>query len=277
MKKLFAILFACVCFTAQAQLETPAASSAGSVSSRLGLTDIKIDYSRPKLKGRKIFGEGSAYLQPYGQIWRTGANSGTKISFSDDIKVEGTNVPKGTYLLFTWPGASEWTVALYSDLSIGGNTSKYDKSKEVANFKVKSEKLAETIQTLTFQIGDISDDNTSAKVQLAWENTSVKFSVVTDYDSKVMESIEDNLAASARYYYDNKKDLKQALTWLNQYLADPKNADEYFTLTLKANIQKGLGDKAGATATAQKSLDEAKKAGNDFYVKLNDDLIKSLK
>src|SRR5271154_3333483 len=148
MKNILAIVLACLCGVVNAQIETPRVSSAGSVSSTIGLTDVKIDYFRPKMKGRKIFGEGSDVLLPNGKIWRTGANSGTKITFSDDVKVEGIPVPKGEYLIFTWPGASEWTVSLYKDLTIGGNTDKYDKTKEQASFKVKSEKLAEKIETL---------------------------------------------------------------------------------------------------------------------------------
>src|SRR4051812_32097198 len=115
-KTLLIAAMAIITFFAEAQVQTPAASPAGSVSTTVGLTDIKIDYSRPRIKGRKIFGDG-AVLLPYGTIWRTGANSGTKITFSDDVKVEGIAVPKGQYLIFSWPGATEWTVSLYKDLS----------------------------------------------------------------------------------------------------------------------------------------------------------------
>ena len=111
MKKTLLIVVMAVMFmVSEAQIQTPAASPAGSVSSTIGLTEVKIDYFRPRLKGRKIFGEKDV-MYPYGTIWRTGANNGTKISFSDDVKVEGIDVPKGEYLIFTWPGANEWTVS----------------------------------------------------------------------------------------------------------------------------------------------------------------------
>lgn len=284
MKNLLTILLTALTVVATAQIQTPQNSSAGSVSSVVGLTDLKIDYSRPKMKGRKIFGEGSTFLLPYGKIWRTGANDGTKITFSDDVKVEGIAVPKGTYLIFTWPGAAEWSVSLYKDLELGGNTDKYDAKSEQARFTVKADKLAEKVETLTLAIGDISEDNTTGKVQIAWENTSVKFTVVVGFDSKVMKAIEtntkvnpDNLITSARYYFDNKKDLKQALAWVDQYFANGQNANEFWNINFKAQLQKALGDKAGAMASAQKSLDLAKKATNDFYTKQNEDLIKSLK
>lgn len=287
MKRILTLLFAASSTLAVAQIQTPAASSAGTVSSVIGLTDVKIEYSRPKAKGRKIFGEGADFLVPFGKTepWRTGANSGTKITFGDDVKVEGNAVPKGEYLIFSWPGAAEWTISLYKDLTIGGNTAGYDATKEQVRFKVKSEKLTEKVETFTIGISDIADDNTSGKVQIAWENTSVKFTVAAEYDAKVMKAIEantkvnpSNLIAAARYYFDTKKDLNQALKWADEYLAVGKNSEQFWNVHFKAQVQKALGDKKGALATAQQSLDLAKKAPSDFgYIKLNEDLIKSLK
>jgi hypothetical protein len=287
MKKILstALLMTALIWIAEAQIQTPAPSSAGSVSSVVGLTDVTIDYSRPKAKGRKIFGAGSDFLVPYGQIWRTGANNGTKITFSEDVEVEGTKVTKGSYLIFTWPGASEWTISLYSDVSLGGNTGGYDAAKETAKFTVKSEKLGVKVETFTMAIGDISEDNTTAKVQIAWENTSAKFTVNVDYDAVVMKAIEantkvnpGNLIAAAQYYYNTNKDLAQALKWTNEYLAAGNNSTQFWNVHFKAQLQKALGDKKGAEATAKQSIEIAKKAENDFgYIKLNEDLIKSLK
>jgi hypothetical protein len=282
-KSLMIIVMALICFFTEAQVQTPAASPAGSVSTTVGLTDIKIDYFRPRMKGRKIFGEASNHvLVPNGSIWRTGANSGTKITFSDTVKVEGIAVPKGEYLLFTWPGASEWTIALYKDVTLGGNTGGYDKNKEAANFKVKPEKLTEKVETLTINIGDISDDSKSAKVQIAWENTSVKFTVSADYDAKVMKSIEtfttvnpNNYFQAAVYYLENGKDMKQALEWINK--AADANPNAFWIQYQKARIQKALGDKSGAVASANASLENAKKANNRDYQMMNEELIKSLK
>jgi hypothetical protein len=163
MKKTLLIAAMALMFVvSDAQIQTPAASPAGSVSSTIGLTDVKIDYFRPRLKGRKIFGEKDV-MYPHGTIWRTGANSGTKISFSDDVKVENIDVPKGEYLIFTWPGANEWTISLYKDLSLGGNTQEYDASKEAAKFKVKTKKLAEKVETFTISIDDIAADNKTGR------------------------------------------------------------------------------------------------------------------
>jgi hypothetical protein len=196
--------------------------------------------------------------------------------------VEGISVPKGEYLILTWPGATEWTISLYKDVSLGGNTGGYDASKDAAKFKVKAGKVTEKVETLTFSIGDISDDSKSAKVQIAWENTSVKFTIGADYDEKVMASIKENTTVSpnnyfqaAVYYLETGKDLKQALEWVNK-AAEGMNSPFWVTHQ-KAKIQKGLGDKTGALATANVSLEAAKKANNRDYQMMNEDLIKSLK
>ena len=266
----------------EAQVRTPAASPAGSVSTTVGLTDVKIDYFRPRAKGRAIFGSAATVLVPYGKIWRTGANNGAKISFSTDVKVEGIAVPKGEYLVLTWPGATEWTIALNKNVEMGGDLDKYDAAQDAAKFKVKPEKLTEKVETLTFNIGDISDDSKGAKVQLAWENTSVKFTISADYDAAVMASIEKNTTVdpynyfqAAVYYLENGKDLKQALEWVNK--AADGMSSPFWVLHQKAKIQKALGDKQGAIATATASLDSAKKANNRDYQMMNEDLIKSLK
>jgi hypothetical protein len=282
MKKALLIVLMAMGMLANAQVQTPQPSPAGSVSTVVGLTDVKVDYFRPSAKGRKIFGEGAA-LVPYGSIWRTGANSGTKITFSDDVTVEGIAIPKGEYLILTWPGASEWTVSLYKDVSLGGNTDGYDKSKDAANFKVKAQRLADPVETLTINIGDIAADNKSAKVQIAWENTSVKFTIGVDYDAKVMKSIEaatkvspNNYFNAAVYYLENGKDTKQALEWINKALEGNPNPP-FWILYQKARIQKASGDKAGALATSKASWEAARKANNRDYQMMNEDLQKTLK
>ena len=281
-KSLFILSLAFVSLFANAQVTIPQPSPAGSVSTVVGLTDVKIDYSRPRAKGRKIFGTDAAVVVPFDKIWRTGANSGTTITFSDTVKVEGITVPSGKYLLLTWPGAAEWIVALYKNVSMGGSTEEYDAKNDAAKFKVKADKLTEKVETFTISIGDISDDSKSAKVQLAWENTSVKFTIGVDYEAKVMKSIKasttvspNNYFQSAVYYFESGKDLNQALTWINE--AAKANPSAFWILYQKARIQKGLGDKAGAKATATASLEGAKTAKNRDYQMMNEELIKSLK
>ena len=275
MKNILVILLVALTIGATAQIQTPPASPSGSVFTKVGLTDIKIEYSRPKMKGRKVFGEGADFLVPFGKIWRTGANGGTTISFSDDVKIENIAVPQGTYLIVTWPAATEWTVALYKDVDLGGNMAGYDQTKEQARFKAKVDKI-EKVETFTMAIGDLSDDNTSGKVQIAWENTSAKFGVTVDYEKKIKAALEATSIVAAQYYFESKKDAKKALPYINDYFASGTHEEEFWNILLKAQIQKAAGDKAGATASAQKSLSVAKKNNNDVYVKRNEDLLKEL-
>jgi hypothetical protein len=281
-KSLLIVALAIISLCVEAQVQTPQPSPAGSVSTVVGLTDVKIDYFRPRVKGRKIFSADASALLPYGKIWRTGANNGTKITFSDDVKVEGTAVPKGEYLILSWPDANEWTISLYKDVNLGGNLNNYDASKDAAKFKVKPQKLTEKVETLTFNIGDISDDSKTAKVQMAWENTSVKFTIAVDYDAKVMKSIEsatkvnpNNYFQAAVYYLETGKDLKQAQAWINE--AAKANPTAFWVLHQKAKIEKALGDKTAATASANASLKAAKDADNRDYQVMNEELLKSLK
>jgi hypothetical protein len=283
-KTIIALLFMAVNVCAFAQIESPAPSPSVTLTTKIGVTDVKIAYSRPRIKGRKVFGTGSDFLTPYGALWRTAANNGSVITFGDDVEVEGKKVAKGDYLLLSIPGAAEWTIILYKDVAMGGNTDQYKQENDAARFTVKSEKLTEKVEMFTMNVTDLTDDNTTAKIQLAWENTSVKFAVKTDLDAKMMKAIEtattnripNMYATSARYYFENKKDLKLALEWIDKAVAaDPK---AFWNIHLKAQIQKAAGDNKGALATAQKSIEVAKAAPNDFgYVKTNEDFIKTLK
>jgi hypothetical protein len=283
MKKFLITVLLAAAFTADAQIETPPPSPQATLTTRIALTDVKISYLRPRMKGRKIFGTGADFLVPYGQMWRTGASQGTVITFGDEVTVEGQKVPKGEYLLLTTPGANEWTVYLHKNVAMGGNMGQYKPENDAVKFTVKPEKLTEKVEMFTVNVTDLTDDNTTAKIQLAWENTSVKFGVKVDFDTKVMKAIESNTKvnpnayiAAARYYLDNKKDLKKALEWVDLGIANG-DPNAFWNVHLKAQIQKAAGDKAGAKATAQKSLEMARKAEDDFgYIKQNEDLIKTL-
>lgn len=282
MKNILLILLSALCLVAQAQVQTPQPSTASTVTNVVGLTEVKIEYSRPKAKGRKIFGATPDFLTPYGKLWRTAANNGSKITFSDDVKFGGVDVPKGTYLLLSIPGATEWTVILYKDVAMGGNTESYDAKNDQARVIVKADKLTEKVETFTLEIADFAENNKSANLQIMWENTSVKVPITVDFDAKVMKSIEANTKVSpnnyfqaAVYYLENGKDLNQALKFVNSALES--NPTAFWMLYQKARIQKGLNDKAGALATSKVSLEESIKAKNADYQKMNEELQKSLK
>jgi hypothetical protein len=264
------------------QINTPQPSSPGSVSSQVGLTDVKIDYFRPKVSGRKIFGEGSDFLQPYGTLWRTGANSGSVLTLSTSATIAETEVKAGSYLIFTVPGKDSWDFMLYSDVSLGGNTSGYDKAKEVLRTSVKPTQLASTVENLTFNISDISSDNTSANIELTWENVSIKVPMKVNFHDQVMKEIASktqvnpsNYVAAANYYLTAGINLEQALAWMNEYLAVPGNDAQFWHVHTKAKIQTALGMKNEALATANESIAKAKadSRGDFGYIKRNEDLI----
>ncbi len=272
------IALAAFATVAVGQINTPQPSSAGSVSATVGLTEVTIDYFRPKVKGRQIFGEGGDFLQPFGQLWRTGANSGSKLSLSTDANIGGTDVPAGEYLIFSTPGKDSWEVMLYSDLSIGGNTGAYDKSKEVMRTSVKPMWTDGITETMTFNISDISEDNTSANIELAWANAVVKVPVKVNFHDMVLKDIESkmqipagNYTAAANYYLATNTNLEKALEYMNTYLAMEGRGNQFWHIHTKAKILKALGDKEGAMAAAQKSYDIAAAAPNDFGYKANNE------
>ena len=289
-KLLFFVLGALFLFTmrSNAQIELPAASSPASIYTKVGLTDVEISYFRPKMKGRKIFGSGDQYLLQYGQIWRTGANSGTIVAFSDDISIDGHPIKAGEYLLYTIPAADKWMVGFYKDISIGGGIQAGVNEEEVvAALAVVPQKLTEPVEVLTINISDISEDNTSAAIEIAWENTSIKIPFEVNFEDKVMAAIEantkvnpQNYVAAANYYFQAGKDPAQALEWITMYF-DSNEAfqSQFWNLHLMAQIQAANGDVKGAKATAEKSIEVAKKSqGGDFgYIKRNEDFIASLK
>lgn len=257
--------------TAQ-KINMPAPSPLQTVTQRFGLGDVTIEYSRPAVKGRTIFGD----VVPYGKIWRTGANATTKITFTDEVKLEGNTVKPGTYGLYTIPGKDSWEIMLYSDLTLNGNVAEYKTEKEVLRFKVKATKIPMKIESLMINIGDISA--TEATLTLLWENTVIGIKMTTDIDAKVMQSIEESMKSdkpdyfrAAGYYFDNGKDLKQALTWVSK--AVEENPKAFYMYYLKARIEYKLGDKAAGKASADKTIELAKEAKNDDYVALGTKLL----
>ncbi|MBC3541469.1 DUF2911 domain-containing protein [Rufibacter sediminis] len=265
---------------AVAQIKTPAASPAATLKQTVGLTDITVDYSRPSTKGRKIFGD----LAPYGRLWRTGANASTKLTFSDEVMLEGNKVPAGQYALYTIPGEKEWTIIIHKNTKHwgdGGND--YKTEEDAVRFKVTPEKSAQKIETFTIGFSDLT--NNGGVMQIMWENTIVPVKITTDVDSKVMAQIKEKVingtnvppalyATAASYYADNNKDMKQALTWMK--MANEKEP-KFWTLHQQAKMQAKLNDFKGATTTAQKSIELAKKENNADYVALNEKLLAEIK
>lgn len=274
MKKLLVLnaLFLAFAFSATAQIKTPQPSPVCKVSQEIGLIKVDVDYSRPSAKGRKVFGD----LVPFGQLWRTGANASTKITFSDDALVGGVSVKKGTYALYTIPGEKDWTIIIYKNTSFWGAPDAKDYKDEdvAAKFTASSISLRDLVETFTLDFGNLR--NNGGDLELAWEYTKVIIPITVDTDAKVMATIKttmDGPAANdyygaARYYYEEKKDMAQALVWVDKSLE--KGGDKFWILRLKANILGELGRYKDAIATAEKSTELAKKEGNADYPRMND-------
>ncbi|MDE3100576.1 MAG: DUF2911 domain-containing protein, partial [Verrucomicrobiota bacterium] len=222
------------------RIEFPAASPPCTLKQRVGLTDIEVVYSRPGVKGRAIFGG----IVPYGQVWRTGANQATRITFSTPVKLQGREIPAGTYALFTIPGEDEWTIILNKDAHQWG-AFQYDAKDDVARFQVTPVTLTDTmVDAFTIEFNRIRDD--SAMLNLVWDKTVVPIRLEVDIVGKIVPQIEAAMAApgkkadgfyfqAATFYYNHNLDLKKALDWVNAGLADqPRIA--YEILHLKAEI-----------------------------------------
>ena len=257
------------------KVDFPAASPVCTLKQHVGLTDIEIVYSRPGVKGRPIFGG----LVPYGQVWRTGANASTKISFSTAVKLNGTEVPAGQYALYTIPGKKEWTVIIHKDTA--ASIFNYNPTNDLVRFKATPVKLAKPVETFTIDINDLRDE--SATLNLTWEKTRVPVKLEVELVSKLVPQIEAVMAApegnkpyyqAALFYYDHGQDLQKAGKWIDAAIAE---RETYYIVHLKAKILAKLGDKEGAIAAAKRSTELAIKAKDTGYVKLNEDLISSLK
>jgi hypothetical protein len=257
------------------QIPFPQPSPTATVSQNFATSKIELSYSRPGAKGRKVFGD----VVPFGQVWRTGANGATTISFGDDVKLNGMEVKAGKYGLLTIPGQSEWTIIITKDLTVT-NASAYKQENDVVRLKVNPVSVATPVETFTIEVANMKSNE--ADVVLKWENTTVSFKVSADIDAKLNKMIDETMAKdsrpyfqSANFYYENGKDLNKALEWVNK--AADANPDAYWVLHLKAKIQKGLKDYNGAVASATASMEKAKTGGDDAYVKNNEKLLTEIK
>jgi hypothetical protein len=258
-------------------IEFPAPSPHCTLKQRVGLTDVEVVYSRPGVKGREVFGS----LVPYGQVWRTGANQSTKVTFSTPVKLNGAEVPAGTYALYTIPGADEWTVILSKNLKLNGAFG-YDAKDDLLRVKAKPMNLGTKLENFTIEFTDVRDE--SAILFLGWDQTLVPVKLEVEVASKLVPQIEAAMSGSgekkpyyqsAMFYYDHGLDLDKASKWID---AAVKGNETYYIVHLKAKILAKRGDKEAAIAAAKRSTELAIKADGpqSGFVKLNQDLISSL-
>jgi hypothetical protein len=253
------------------KITTPAPSPLGKVSQRVGLTDIDIEYSRPGVKGRTIFGD----LVSYGKTWRTGANANTKVTFSSDVTIDGQTLKAGSYGLYSVPNKDTWEVMFYSDSDKSGVPRDWDDNKIAAKTTVKVESMPMNIESFTISFDDVT--STSVVIGLIWEKTYVGIKLEVPTDQLVSETIDAVMAASPKsgdyynaaiYYSQQDKDIKKANEWMEKAMSMIEKPG-FWQLRQQSLIYAKMGDKDKAIATAKKSLEGAKASKNDAYIKMN--------
>ncbi|SFR84281.1 DUF2911 domain-containing protein [Maribacter stanieri] len=276
MNKVVLFLLAIVAsLTVEAQINTPAPSPSAKLMQTVGLTEVSIDYSRPSMRGRKVFGN----LVPFDKLWRTGANGYTLVTFDTDVTIAGKDVKAGTYSIFTKPGASKWEVYIYTDIVGGGTPSNWDDSKVVAQLSATVHNIEMPVETFTITFDDVTGNG--ANIGIIWENTyvAIPFSVPTD--ATVMSSIDKVLSgpsaedyyAAAVYYSSEGKDINKAKEWMGKAMSMTEKP-AFWQLRQQSLILAKAGDKKGAIEAAKKSLAGATAAGNNDYIKMNNDSLK---
>jgi len=277
MRRLFfvAIIIAISFFSNAQNIKTPPASPPQTIKQDFGLSSIELSYSRPGVKGRKVFGD----LVPFGKVWRTGANNATIITFDDDVTIGNTKVPAGKYGLLTIPDKDNWTIIITKQLDVTSPAA-YKQESDAARVDVKPITMKDKMETFTMDFANIQPSR--CELHIMWENTAVIVPISEDVETVVMKQINDAMNKdnrpyfqAAMYYLNNNKDLNQALTWFDK--AIEQQPDGFFIYHQKANCLAKLGRKDEAIAAANKSIELAKQAKNDDYVRLNEKLLDQLK
>jgi hypothetical protein len=261
----------------QSSLKLPALSPGAKISQDFSVSGIEISYSRPSMRGRKIFGD----VVPYGKAWRTGANAATKIKIGEELEIGGQKIKAGEYALYTIPNKDKWEVVLNTGAgSLGPNG--YPTENDIARFTVKPSTMEHVCQTFTISITDITF--TTCKIELAWERTKI----VIPVEAHNSENIEVNIDKAinhpatlpyfqaANYYFESDKKLDLAKMYVDKAVEqDPKAPYIWY---LKARIEKKLGHNDDAVAAAKKSMEMAKGTANeDEYIHNNQKLLDEIK
>jgi hypothetical protein len=263
-------------FMTYSQIQTPAPSPFAKLEQKVGVTDFTLEYSRPSMKGRTIFGD----LVPFNKMWRTGANANTKITFSTDVIIEGKLLKAGSYAIYTIPYDGKWEVIFYADASNWGLPEKWDEEKAVAKTVPVSYPLPMDIETYTMSFDNLNND--SVVLGMMWEKTYVGVKIDVPTHKIVMMKIEeamkgkpsgDEMYAAAVYYSQNGEDINRAKEWIDEAIK-MSETPQFWKLRQQSLIYAKSGDTKGAIAIARKSLAAAQEAGNDDYVKMNMDSLK---
>lgn len=260
-----------------AQIQTPQASPAATVSQAIGLGQATITYSRPSLKGRTMFGK----QLPYDVVWRTGANAVTTIDITEDMSFNGNLVLAGSYSLLSIPGVKEWTIILNQDAKQWGAYT-YNPDKDILRFNVKPEKTTSLIENFTIEFSKYTP--TSATVAISWENTEVSFEIKQDPDKKIMAQITatlskseitaDEYLAASTYYMETGRSKDKAYEWSKKAAEmNPK----YWTYYNYGRAAAAFNKCGEAIKAAEKGLALANESGDMSFVINNQGIIDSCK
>lgn len=281
MKKTFLIAVTlCSVNAFSQQIKMPAPSPGQKIVQEFGMGSIEATYSRPNIKGRSLMKENSD-LAPLNELWRTGANAATKLKFTDNVTMGGKVLDTGTYVLYTVPGKEFWNIVINKGLGNWG-TDGYKEAEDVVRFTVKAEKLGNGAETFTMQFANIQPE--TCELQLSWGTTLVRIPISTNIKERLRAQVTRAMSAdpvnpnayqaAANFYFEWDKDPAKAIGYATK--ATEANPKGYWLFLLRAKIQKEMGDKTGAKASAEKCIELATTAKNNEYVKLGNQLIKQL-
>lgn len=268
------------------QINTPRVSPVSQVKQMVGLTEVEIEYSRPSMRGREVFGN----LVPFGKIWRTGADSSTKISFDTDVIISGKTIQSGTYSVFSIPNKDDWKIIFYSDIDLWGVPKDWSENKVVFSSTFPTKKLENKNPTETFTISFNNLTNNDVNMNISWENTSVdvKMNVPTRriVENEIDQAINGRINSSgtriknsggpsasiyysaAVYYRQENIKLKTALEWINKAI-DMTESPKFWQFRQQSLIMAANNKFADAVDAAKKSLNLAIEADNQDYIKMN--------
>jgi hypothetical protein len=274
---LTAFAFASIIGAMQAQVKMPAPSPTQSIKQDFGTASIELTYSRPSVKGRKILGQ----QDPWGKVWRTGANAATRIRFNEPVEIGGKKIDSGTYVIYTVPRKNEpWDVIINKGINNWG-TDGYKESDDICRFTASPvKKRKQHTETFTMLFANIKPE--SCELSIMWDNWTLSFPITVNIKDKIRAQVETALKTdnkpywnAANFYYEWDKDYPKALENVNKAIEENKTG--FWMYLLKAKILRAMGNKSEATIAAQKCVELATTAKNDAYIKQGGNLIKELK
>ena len=278
MKKIL-LLSAIFCYSfISGQIKTPQPSPTATITQKVGVSNISVEYSRPGAKGREIFGG----LVSYGKMWRTGANKATKITFNENCVFGGAKVKKGSYSLFTIPGEKEWKVVLNKNTELWG-VGEYDEENQVCSIVAKAINTKDFTESFTIDFGTFQ--SFSAIMSLKWANTKIDIKIESleakKLEKQYLELLTKGPSANdyyngAKFFADNTSEYEMALEWINT--AIKKRPDAFWMQFHKARILKKMGNNKESILVAEGVIELAREKKDDYgYIQRSEDLIESIK